>query len=1487
MPSPATATINLGGTAVGANPSGLAITGNTSGYQVVDFALETNSASPTGFAVPVSGYQNTHFSPSIVGSGSLSGLAADVAATKGYTTITFSKSPTISPSTVPGIVGVYTFAATIRGTGPTVYTTSSLVGTETMILIASAMTTAIGGAATVTTSGNTFIITDAGAAGIASTVVTSTPISGTDLIHAIAVAISATYGAVYTAGTSGVSTYTTTVVVDGNNVLPISIAGSTGVGHLVSDVLTTMNAQMLNFIATHGTIVAGTAYTPGTYTNVPLVYVTSGAGTGAQATIVVSSGGLVTSVVTTAPGIGYTAADSLTATPLTGVFSTTGAGSGFHVPVATTGTAIATLHTGDILVTSSSTGPTSSVLMVTGTLFPALTSFSVITSSVPGYGSTANVTATITVDGTPHTFSVSQSTMTTFANVVTALQALLTQTSFTGAISGNVLTASAVTGTLSAGQQILSTHAAYNQTILNQLPGGTPGGAGTYTVSVSQSVVSESMTTGMPVIMGSSPITVLSKFSHTAGTGYVDGVYLNVPLFNITGTGQNAHADITVSGGGVTVVTMDPSREGIGYNAGDVLSALRSDIGGGTTGANFSFAIAIATTYGPDIRITSPTTGNSSSVLIYDGTSPGHTAPLFASMLGFEEVLPAHRGVDKAKQYSAVITIDSAAVTGVANTLGAVTGGTGYTNGRYTNVPLTGGTGAGATGNITVAGVTYGTATVSFSASPAIAPSTSVGLAAGQYTFTANINGAGAVTYTINSTGFDTMTSLASLMTAAIGATGSSIGTGAIVNAVGNTFVITSRSGIDTYIDPFGRPFNRLIPLLGAGSTVALTMPASSGTDVFIAIDTTLTATGGTTDVEVAGTNAVTNASIVLGGAGYTVGQIASFGTLVAGSGGVDGANTNVPLVGGHGAGATADITVSGGVVTISALNLGGLGYIVGDSLSAVSANIGGVIGFSVPVSTLSSSTLSASVASIGSSIATLGAITPGSLYTAGAYTNVPLTGGTGNGATANITVAGVTSGHQAVHFTTSPSGASGLLADTPATAGNATIAFTASPTVTSSTLLGIATAPFTFTVNVNGAGDVTYTITTVGSDTMASVAALMNTAITALASVAVVGNAFVITSNTTGVGSTVIVTIPAASGTDLVGAINTSLTSTNGNVSITGTASVVHTYTATILVDGTHSMPISVVGTVAGTGDTFAHILTKLNTDLTPFATASIVGNDIVITSVLVGSVSAIAVTSGTLFTSPLANFSSILAAVIGITGVTVATIVNTGIDYTAGDSLAATAATIGGTGSGFTVLVASENGSGFSVQLLTTTQAPFQVTVVETGIIDTTLTAVVNAITSALGSVGSAAITGGNIVISTAATGPTARIAVADTGALFSSLTQPAGVALVGSLVGGSSYVDGTYINVPLTSGSGTGATANITVFSGIVSSVTIVLGGVGYLVGDILSATAATSVFSTTGHGSGLTVTVSKVSNHYTIIYSGATSSDAVPAVYGSGS
>lgn len=61
------------------------------------------------------------------------------------------------------------------------------------------------------------------------------------------------------------------------------------------------------------------------------------------------------------------------------------------------------------------------------------------------------------------------------------------------------------------------------------------------------------------------------------------------------------------------------------------------------------------------------------------------------------------------------------------------------------------------------------------------------------------------------------------------------------------------------------------------------------------------------------------------------------------------------------------------------------------------------------------------------------------------------------------------------------------------------------------------------------------------------------------------------------------------------------------------------------------------------------------------------------------------------------------------------------------------------------------------------------------------------------------------------------------------------------LGTVSGGSGYVNGTYFNVPLTGGTGNSATANIVVTSNAVSSVVINNPGCKYVVGDTLSALA----------------------------------------------
>lgn len=83
---------------------------------------------------------------------------------------------------------------------------------------------------------------------------------------------------------------------------------------------------------------------------------------------------------------------------------------------------------------------------------------------------------------------------------------------------------------------------------------------------------------------------------------------------------------------------------------------------------------------------------------------------------------------------------------------------------------------------------------------------------------------------------------------------------------------------------------------------------------------------------------------------------------------------------------------------------------------------------------------------------------------------------------------------------------------------------------------------------------------------------------------------------------------------------------------------------------------------------------------------------------------------------------------------------------------------------------------------------------------------------------------------------------------------------VTTVGTITGGSGYVNGVYNNVPLTGGSGTNVTANILVSGGAVVSLTIENGGSMYVVGDVLS----TSNSYLGGAGSGFSIPVIAINN-----------------------
>lgn len=88
-----------------------------------------------------------------------------------------------------------------------------------------------------------------------------------------------------------------------------------------------------------------------------------------------------------------------------------------------------------------------------------------------------------------------------------------------------------------------------------------------------------------PLMVGSSSIdSVRTLGALTAGSGYTNGIYYNVPTYNQTSiTGIGATVNVTVAGGVVTSVTLISG--GAGYSVNDSLSVESSYIGG--TGSGF------------------------------------------------------------------------------------------------------------------------------------------------------------------------------------------------------------------------------------------------------------------------------------------------------------------------------------------------------------------------------------------------------------------------------------------------------------------------------------------------------------------------------------------------------------------------------------------------------------------------------------------------------------------------------------------------------------------------------------------------------------------------------------------------------------------------------------------------------------------------------------------------------------------------------------
>jgi hypothetical protein len=501
-----------------------------------------------------------------------------------------------------------------------------------------------------------------------------------------------------------------TVTVSGGNVVSVSVTYG-GNNYAVNNVLSCAAGSIGSGVTVFGAITGGSGYVNGIYPNVTL---TGGTGTGARATLTVS-GGLVISVTLTYAGVGYTASDSLT----TANTNLGGAGAGFNVVVST----IASSSGFQCEVSTISTGVVGSVTMTSdGSGYAVNDTLSAPAEDIGGISGVISAIGGIS----PGNF---------YTNSTTA--------SFTASITGTVLDVTAVaSGALAVGQTIFGTGVSAN-TVITALGTGS-GGTGTYNINNSLTVGSSPMTAlgiyrdtpltggsgsgatgnivvsggrvsivaivepGVGYAVGDSLTASLSGSSNgiattsaiTGGSNYTNGTYTDVALTG--GAGSGARATITVSSNAVTTVNI--TSAGSGYTVADAISAAAATIGNGvntlTTGS-----LVGGSNYG---------TGTYTNVPLTGGTGSGAQATVVVGAGGdVTAVTMTSRGVG----YTVADSLSAAAsnlggFTNGIGTLGTVTGGSDYTDGTFTNVALTGGTGTGARATVVVSGNTVSTVTV-------------------------------------------------------------------------------------------------------------------------------------------------------------------------------------------------------------------------------------------------------------------------------------------------------------------------------------------------------------------------------------------------------------------------------------------------------------------------------------------------------------------------------------------------------------------------------------------------------------------------------------------------------------------------------------------------------------------------------------------------------------------------------------------------------
>jgi len=346
-------------------------------------------------------------------------------------------------------------------------------------------------------------------------------------------------------------------------------------------------------VSTVGSFSSGGGYTG----NGTAVSLTGGSGSGATGTFTTT--GTANAISLTGGGTGYTLNSTAVATT-----ATSGSGTGLLVNYTANGT------TGDRSIpvtpgTNATNLPTSSTSLIISSIVPSTSTFTINFSSggnilpapVGTYISLSGVTPSI-YNGT---WLIGASTSTT----VTITPGFSTSNWITASVNG--------TATFYGDRVNVAT---------TSNSGGTPSGltmdyfysAPLSGLTITNSGIGYNAGSGVATTCVQGGLTTLGTI--TAGTGYVNGIYYNVPLTTQSGTGAGATANITVAGGAVSapVVIVNP---GAGYTTASVLSVNNLSVGGSGSG----FSIPVTAVGGSGATVTTTVGGSGVATTTYGGVA--------------------------------------------------------------------------------------------------------------------------------------------------------------------------------------------------------------------------------------------------------------------------------------------------------------------------------------------------------------------------------------------------------------------------------------------------------------------------------------------------------------------------------------------------------------------------------------------------------------------------------------------------------------------------------------------------------------------------------------------------------------------------------------------------------------------------------------------------------------------------------------------------